>query len=254
MKKLAFILSFVGLVSSQVTADVLFNEPFNYPDGPLITVSSGGPNVWTNNSGTLYQMDVASGVVNLTENESEDAASGIAGGPYATGYLYYSMLVNFSAVPFGTAGGYFAHLGPTGTFYRARLFAAPSATGGVTLGISNGGNTPTLLGTSDLSLGTTHRAVVRYDAGNALATLWLDPTTEGDPSVTGTDSGITAEQIVRICLRQSKTSTVGMGTLTVDDVLVGTTFADVVPVPEPTGLLSLGLLGLAGARLLRRRS
>ena len=92
---------------------------------------------------------------------------------------------------------------------------------------------------------------MRYDLAAVSTTLWVDPMWETDPSVTATDV-VTANQVVGIALRQSRTASSGMGTLVADNVKVGTSFYNVIP--EPTGLLPLGLLGLAAARLLRRRS
>ena len=44
-----------------------------------------------------------------------------------------------------------------------------------------------------------------------------------------------------------------MGTLTVDNVRVATTFAEVVPVPEPSAILLGSIGGLLGVLKLRRK-
>ncbi len=250
MKKLFAIPAVLGVMLPSAFATVLFSDNFNsYGNGPLITVSGG---VWSNHSGTLGEVDVLNGAVVLTENESEDVNALIAGGPYSSGVLYYSMLVNFSALPSFAAGGYFAHFKDSGTGFRARLFVTTTgaASGMYRLGINNGSTPVNVIFPADLSLGSWHQAVVRYDLSNVSTTLWVDPLQESDPSVTATDS-VTALQVTAIALRQSRTSSTGMGTLSVDNVLVATSFVEVVP--EPSGLLLFGLTGFLIVRGLRRR-
>jgi hypothetical protein len=252
MKKLASVLSFLGAITLGASAATLFSDNFNsYADGALVTVSGG---VWANHSGTLGQVDVASGAVNLTENESEDVNALIAANPFSTGVLYYAMDIDFTALPSFAAGGYFAHFKDSTTGFRARLFATTTeaAPGTYRLGINNGSTPVSVSFPVDLTLNSTHRAVVRYDLDSALTTLWVDPSSQDSANVTATDI-VTQNQVAGIALRQSKTSNSGMGTLTVDNLVVGTAFADMVAIPEPTGLLTLGLLSVAGTRALRRR-
>lgn len=254
MKRIASVLTVLALAIVGASATTLFSDNFSYSDGSLITVSGG---IWATHSGTAGEVDVQSGKVNLTQSEGEDVSALLSGGPYTSGSLYYSLLIDYSVFPTGP-GGYFAHFKDTGTGFRARLYATTNGVpdGSYRLGISNGGNSIGALLSTDLSLGNTYRAVVRYDAGSAFTTLWVDPSLESDLSVTDS-TVVTAPGIVGFALRQSRTAgppATGMGTLTADDVLVGTTFGDVVVIPEPTGLLPLGLLSLAAARLLRRRN
>jgi hypothetical protein len=251
MKKY-LILALLAFVSANASATPLFSDNFNtYADGPLTTVSGG---IWANHSGTLGQVDVQSGAVNLTATESEDVNAQITGGPYTSGLLYFSLTVNFSVLPAG-AGGYFAHFkDATTSGFRARLFATTNgaAFGFYRLGINNGSTPVSVTFSTDLSLGSSHQAVVRYDAGAVSTTLWVDPTLETDPSVTATDV-VTGFGITSIALRQSTASGAGMGTLTADNVLVATSFAEVVSVPEPSSILLASLGGLLGLFALRRK-
>lgn len=251
MKKY-LILALLAFVSANASAASLFSDNFNtYADGSLTTVSGG---IWANHSGTTNQVDVQSGAVNLTATESEDVNAQITGGPYTSGLLYYSLTVNFSVLP-AVAGGYFAHFKDATTAgLRARLFATTNgaAPGFYRLGINNGSTPISATFSTDLSLGSAYQAVVRYDAGLVATTLWVNPTLETDPSVTATDV-VTSLPITSIALRQSTASGSGMGTLTVDNVLVGTSFADVVPVPEPSSIMLVSLGGLLGLFRLRRK-
>lgn len=251
MKKVVASLAVMGAIILPVSASVLFSDDFNaYADGPLTTVSGG---VWANHSGTVGQVDVLSHAVLLTENESEDVNALIGGGPYTTGVLYYGLTVNFSELPTRPDGGYFAHFKDASTGFRARLFVTTidAAPGTYRLGINNGSTPVSAIFPLDLTLNTYHQAIVRYDLGAVSTTLWVDPQWDTDPSVVATDV-VTANDVVAIALRQSRTTGNSMGTLLADNVKVGTSFYDVIP--EPTGLLPLGLLGLLAARHLRRRA
>jgi hypothetical protein len=241
MKKLLTTLGVAGAFALSAHGTVILNEPFTYPDGS-ITANSGG--VWTNHSGTTLQVDVTSGVVNLSQLETEDVSAALAGGPYTTnGYLYASLKVNFSALPAGS-GGYFWHFKPTGNDFRARLWASVTgaAAGTFRVGIAGGSGTAEFIPV-DLALGTEYKLVVRYNTTNAASTLWINPTSEAAVTSradsTDTPPAPVAPPIVLVSLRQSTASGNGMGVLTIDDLLVGTSFSDVQTVGGPPSISGL---------------
>ena len=94
---------------------------------------------------------------------------------------------------------------------------------------------------------------MRFDQPNNQAQLWVDATNESDVSILGDDKADPGDTVTQFALRQSDSSQ--NETVTVDNLVIGQTFQDVVtpftPVPEPSGLLVLGLFGFAG--LARRR-
>ena len=97
-------------------------------------------------------------------------------------------------------------------------------------GIGNGAlatNSSGQIGT-DLSLSTTNLLVTRFVPATGLATIWLNPAVESDPSVTATDPGTATRpnpiDVVSYAFRQST----GEGAMLIDDLRVGTTFQDVV--------------------------
>src|SRR5215475_1771489 len=92
--------------ASSARAALVLDESFAYPDGVLTVVSSGS---WSNHSGTMLQVDVAGGKVNLSQAEAEDVARGLTGAPFNGPTLYASFVVNFSALPLTGVGTYFAH-------------------------------------------------------------------------------------------------------------------------------------------------
>jgi hypothetical protein len=243
MKK-CLVVSLLAFVAANASATTLFSDDFNYSNGSL-----------ANHSATATQtgqVDVASSQVNLTATEAEDVSATITGSPYAAGTLYYSLLVNFSILPAGT-GGYFAHFGDTTTGFRARLFATTvgAAPGFYRLAINNGSTPISATFATDLSLGSSYQAVVRYDLTAVATTLWVNPFLESDPSVSASDV-VTGISVSRMALRQSTATGNGMGTLTADNVRVATSFVEVVP--EPSILALAGLGGLLLIQKFRRRN
>jgi hypothetical protein len=241
MKKLFLTLGVIGVLALTSQATLILNETFSYTDGS-ITANSGG--VWTNHSGTAGQVDVASGVVNVSQAESEDISAALSGGPYATnGYLYASMKVNFSVLPAG-AGGYFWHFKNTGNDFRARLWASTSgaAPGTFRVGIAAGAGTAVFIPV-DLSLSAEYKLVVRYNTTNAASTLWISPTSEAAVTSRADSTDIpaapVAPPIVLVSLRQSTSGGAGMGVMTLDDLLVGTAFTDVQTVGGPPSISGL---------------
>ena len=107
----------------------------------------------------------------------------------------------------------------------------------------------------DLSLGVAYDIVVRYDLTTRRTTLWVNPTSASDASVTATD-GPAGDQLAigAINLRQGISSGTGApGVIRIDDLAVGNSFESVTAVPEPVelGIASAGVLGAFA--LLRRR-
>ncbi len=203
-------------------------------------------------------------------------ATGVAAN--SGGTVYYSLAVRADAFTFtnNTNGGFFVGLnnsavatGSNPTAAAARLQSRVDPTDGTkfNLGIFRnvGAAAAATSWSGPLTVGDTLFLVASYEAvpglQNDIARLWINPdsSTLGDESfsplttpptvvdnpttpATGTDIGIFS-----ILLRQSPTPD-----FTLDELRVGTTWADVTPVPEPTALAGLGL-GAAGLMARRRR-
>jgi len=244
MRKL-FAAIVLNLCVLSAPAATLLSEQFTYPNGPLTVVSGG---VWTNHSGAALEVDVASGRVNLTENESEDVSAALSG-PVTSGILYYGLDLNVSGLPSGE-GNYFAMFRDSAFVFRARLYATTNGAvaGSYRLGVATAASTPNVVFNTDISLGTAHRVVVAYDFDNRQTTLWVDPAAESDPNVIATDAvPVLPYSVYSFSLRQSlflgspgAPTVQGTGTLTVDNLKVATTFVEAVP--EPLSLLPLSLL------------
>jgi hypothetical protein len=233
MKKLLITLIATLGLTGATQAALLLDETFTYPDGSLITNSAFA---WNAHSGATGQTQVIFGRVELraqnTVNlpaQTEDVNRLIPSGPYSDPTsLYASFVVNFSEAPINGTG-YFAHFKDSGNGFRCRVFASTNgaAAGKVRLGVVNfSATTPAVLA-QDLDLNIDYKVVVRYTTTltETNSTLWVNPSSEADPiQVTATDiTGNSYNGTYSFGLRQANS----IGILQVDDLKVGTQFADV---------------------------
>ncbi|CAN5435573.1 hypothetical protein BH09PLA1_BH09PLA1_03650 [soil metagenome] len=254
-------LSTLGLGAAAQAAPLL-SDTFTYSDGPLETVSGG---VWEINSGSGSKV-VSAGRFVIDDNTTSDYQRQFNAGATST-LVYSSFTLNMDTLDIpNSVGAYFvAVAGPKSgttfsTLFRNRVGAFISGSEGAgkfTLAISSAGGSPniatdyTAWGTA-LNLGTDYTIVIKYDASTGENRLWVNPTLESDTSVV--NIGATSTTGLGSFLWRSNSSSID-GDKTVDNLNVGTLFADVVggggPTPEPT---TAGVLAAAGiAALLRRR-
>lgn len=262
----ATLLAMVGVLALFATssfAELKFYDAFNYDAGNLVSVTTN----WVTFSGTANQVDVRdddgdigkslsySGLqaslgrrVTVTSAESEDVGRDFT--PTISGAgnsAYHSFLLKMTTQPSAT-GSYFAqlHEGTSTSIFCARVWTKSSGTGYV-LGVSRGSTAPAVF-SSELSLGTTYLIVAKYKmidgTGNDETALWINPVSLGGseptPTLVGDSSGTDINintGIGRFGLRQAT----GIGTMEIDEVRVGTTWADVTPAAaEPKAELFLG--------------
>ena len=198
MKKYLFpLIAGLGLAVSARGA-VILDETFTYADGALTNVSGGK---WVLHSATSQFVgpNVSSGKATLSQSNQPDVNSSLTAGPYSSGNLYASFVVNFSGLPSGLIGEYFAHFKDSASGFRCRVFASTNGTDGTKfrVGITKGQTgtaTPVFIAT-DLSLNTDYLLVIRYDAASTASTLWLNPGSEGAIGTTAIDT-VSATPIV----------------------------------------------------------
>lgn len=220
------------LLSGHAHAAVLVSESFDYTNGPLTVVSGGA---WASHSGTALQADTTNGAVTLTTSESEDVNRLLAGQPYlpggATNIFYARFIARFTALPVAGGEWFLSFKNTSLTGFRGRVFALTTgaAPGQFRLGLSSGdNNAPTVTNQTSIALNTPFTVVLRFANTNSASALWLNPSSENDPAITTTEAAATFT-VAAIGLRQ----TAGLGTLTLDDLVVGTTFADVLSGSSP---------------------
>jgi endonuclease/exonuclease/phosphatase family metal-dependent hydrolase len=225
-----------------ITAEavVLFSDSFDYPDGALVTVST---NLWSHHSGSVTgEVMVASDRVLLSEANTEDVHAFLTGQPYAdsgtTNIFYAGFKVRFTTLP-GGPGAYFTHFKDSGNGFRARVWALPggAAPGRFRLGISStSGSIINVTNSMDLRLNTDYLVVTRLVNSNSVSTLWVNPRGETDTSVSTSEGGSTFT-VAGYAFREAMDE----GELSVDNLKIGTTFADVIgnwPAAEPPTIVS----------------
>jgi hypothetical protein len=255
-------------------AATLVGDNFNsYGDAPL----SNPPNTassWNRHSGTGNNLLVQGGAVQLlqadTVGNKDDAHRLFDGGlkfkadgdaDSANNYLYASFGVMFTALPTDSGGSYFAHFkSSTANEFYGRIWAGQEAGGKFSLRISSesgsNGETAAKWGQA-LDLNVSYTVYTRINVDTGESTLWVNPLGESSPGAVSTDAWGFQGEIEAFALRQGTTTPSsgiagGPGSLIFDDLLVGTTFASVMPIPEPSGLFLLGAAVLGGTMWGRR--
>lgn len=253
MKKLFSALGGVVLAAA-CHGQLILQDSFSYPDGPIV----GAPaSPWVINYLPTNQANVISGKLFLTQSEDESVRINFPSS-ISAGFVYSRLNVNFSSLPIG-AGNFFAFFRQSGVDnLRARIWASTNnaAAGKFRLGILTfGGSSPEMI-PLDLSLGTTYTLVSRYDVTNVTCTLWINPRDESDVANRADDltpHPLTQASIGHYGFLQTDSFVLGqgngMGELTVDDLRVGKTFAEVLPLVKFTSITNLpgGRVQLAGA-------
>lgn len=210
---------------SLATGQVLASDDFSYT-GDLTA------NGWVAHSGAGNKIVMANGsVATLDQSGGSGEDVNMAFTPQtATDTTFAAMDLN---VPSGNpvnpdaSGLYFFHLKDASFAFRARTgLLSPTGPGDFALAI-NGDNSNLGAGASwatDLSFDTTYRVVVSWDAVTGTSEMWVDPVDVNSTSVTHTGVGI-GDLMEGVALRQSNDYT---GFITVDNVVAGKTFADVL--------------------------
>jgi len=209
------------------SANVLFNDHFDYPND---SVTAGSLGIWRNHSGPAGELAVTNKALRVSRSFSEDACATLLGAPFATNgsaVLYSRFTVKFTDLPTRT-GNYFAHFKDAGTAgHAARIWASTANTntaGTFRLGIGNA-NTSTATTAQfplDLNLNTNYVVVTRLVVSNGVSTLWINPATESEPGVTAADPVTNLVAVTSYAFRQDGSE----GNMLVDDLAVATTFHD----------------------------
>jgi len=193
-----------------------------------------------------------------------------------SGSIYVSFLFDVTALVNGynqnsTFLGLLASGGSYATATDPCDFIIKTASNGnfYGLGVRDGGGTTAYTATGLLQKNTVNLMVMKYSFSSKTATLWVNPTAStfggsSDPSTasdylakiscTGT---VSPANVSEFYLRQASYVT-GTGSYDpappylIDDIRIGTTWADVTPVPEPSAvaivLAGMGTLSLVAFR------
>lgn len=241
------------------SAVVLASDNFNYPEGTFVTDAwnggTGWNGAWRDSSGTATY-DPAIGADGRLHTESASTGDRHKG---AIRTLSNSYDVASNGPLWGSVSMSVTNVGETGQYawlsfvngtteqYRFGRYENSNTNWGLQIGNAAvnfvGGTTPG----STVVIGEAVRLLFQMEFvdGNTIYNLWVNPagSTEGDlgtPDATITSAGSPVFDGIRLQSRASATF---------DDVILGTTFADVIP--EPSSMM-LGVLG-SGLLLIRKR-
>lgn len=268
VSSLAFSFLAFSIVRSQAT--ITFSDNFNsYVNGNLagLTADAVGQGTWRETgTAAATPIQVNNGTVVLGTSGQDIYSALTTPTILSDGQsMYFSLSINVTAAQ--AAGDYFLHFTPSGgnsSAFYSRLFVK-SVTGGFELGwlgTSGGTGLPTY-GTTVLSLSTPYQVVMAYNFSattptNSTGAVFVNPT---DPIVGNNTAYLTADwlttgtadtnSIAAVNFRQGSAG--NAPSLTLDNLVVATSFSDVVPVPEPSTLVLAGLGGLACLGALRRK-
>lgn len=237
-------------VSPARLSAAIFTETFSYADGELVGVSGGN---WAA-TGTTDSNFVQSGKLFIDDVTSGKDYTRSLGGAITSGIVYAGFDLNVSNTdgPSGsTLDPYFAHFGQSAsTNFVARLILNDGTTAttfkiGIARGTGTGeSQTPWA---SELTQGQDYRVVIGFDIDNNIASLWINPTTIGDTNVTNNTGTTDPTGLSVFATRVSGTAD---GEKLLDNLVVSTTFGEVVPEPTAAALLA----SLAVFALPRRRA
>jgi hypothetical protein len=211
------------------STNVLFNDHFDYTNGPITSNSAG---MWLHHSGQVPgEAMTTNGELLVSRSLTEDVNAPLIGEPYDTdsaAALYSRFKVRFTDLP-AAGGNYYAHFKSATNSLFARVWAstANAAPGTFRLGIGNGGTSDpsTAQFPLDLQIGTNYTVVTCLVFSNGYSTIWIDPVSETDTSATATDalSGASGVRVSAYAFREDASE----GIMLVDDLVVGTSFAAV---------------------------
>nr|WP_321232440.1 T9SS type A sorting domain-containing protein [uncultured Psychroserpens sp.] len=211
------------------------HDAFNYADGSTLTSAQN----WDNISGTSDEILISTtslsyaGLAPSTGNKATFDGGGIDNAiffePVTTGTVYSSFIFRVTDLTpvTDTDGGYFAFLGA----FDGRLWIVPSA-GGYQVGLGYNTNAADIINATEHGLNDEVFVVMSYETNTGVMKAWINPSstdfegTEPAETITFTDTAMAAS-IDRFALRQDSTTETGF--IDVDELRLGTSWADVTP-------------------------
>ena len=245
MKNKSIMIGMIFVIcSTWAEATPLIREEFGV-EGALVGTAPGAGGAWQNLSGTAGTLLVSGGRLQIQDDNSEDAESDFS--LAQLGDVYVGFTLNMSAADLPSVGGdYFASF-REGTGNDGRIFSfrpAGTAAGKFRLGISNGDAAATAGWGEDLETGVDYQVVAKFtqNGANDFVTLWIGPNSEASASISTTGTALSAS-LSAFAFRQTSVT----GDMSIDHLVVATTFAETIPEPSTVLLSSLACLVLAWA-------
>ncbi|MEM6297864.1 MAG: LamG-like jellyroll fold domain-containing protein [Bacteroidota bacterium] len=226
----SLIIGLLTILGTSVSWGQLVSEDFSYPDGNL--VGNGG---WVAHSGGGNSpVQVSNGQISIIHASGSREDVNIPLGTSLSGtdiaYASFDFSVADDAPIMGTDFEYFASFRGSALLVRVDI-VAPDATGDFKVGLGVTSSTAQVTWGADLTFGTNYRAVVSYNFSTGEAILWVNPVDEMSTNIMA--SATAGGTISSYAFRQS--SSTSNETITIDNLRVGTSFAEVTgPSSTPT--------------------
>jgi hypothetical protein len=256
MKKLTTLALLTFLAAATVRADVIFQELFNYTNGPISVTSTNGTGSttvsnWVTHSGNQdayvnnnrLENDSSGGTLNRSGDVHRNfPAAYTNAGPIA---VYASFVVNCTNLP-NAAGNYFAHFYTNSSSFFGRVFALVgtnlSLPNAYRLGLANAAGGPNVIFPVDLALNQDYQVVVEWDPYDSWkAYLWVNPVSSSDVNVVANDAinAANTAPIQAFAIRQGAAlSGVANWFCTISNLVVATTFAEAATNVVPTNAVA----------------
>jgi len=266
----------LGFQRRNSQAALLFVDSFNYSSGAnLGAVTGGGGAVWTLSGGDVSQITVSGSAslsapngfagagglgVAVTPTGSRKATgvsfNGTTGIPVADGNVVYaSLLLNVRTLPSANLRVAYMHNGAASS---AGIEMVVSSTGQV--GIQKKGSGTTFVSGTPVASPGTHLVVMRYifQSGNDEVAVWVDPDSTsfgGNPAPTtgafAATTGGGSDMTAALTYFAIEAAAVTGPMFWIDEVRVGTTWADVTPTGAPSApalapVITQALLSMQG--------
>lgn len=264
MKKLLAVLGIAAATIAGASAQLVVYDGFDYTASQNLTVQTTWSSLNTGvppvvQAGNLSVSGLASPTGNRVSWDTGNIQEALkAVTSQSSGTVYYSFAFQLTALP--TTATYSFALGTGNTNYAAPVWLQASGSN-FNIGLSNRSNSTPNYAIGTYSLSTTYFLVGSYTfnsgTGDDASSLWIDPIsssfgadTAPTPSLTAT-GGTDMTAISQFLIRGAAGSPSGI----MDELRIGTTWASVTPVPEPSTWALAGLgAGLVLWRLRRKRT
>lgn len=231
-------------------------EPMNYTPGSALTGQGGwqltAGTIGTVQSGNLEVSGLASSVGNCYTWSQQPGTVRLSVDPVGSGSLYCSFALRVGQVGNFTGAECIAGF-TTGitTLYAPRINLVANSPTTYQIGLSKqSGSSAGILAPDIFSTSDTVFVIARYtfnpnSSMDDTCDLWLNPApssfgTASAPAPTVADVGLGATDLSGINRFFFRSSGTGAIQKTADELRIGTTWAEVTPVPEPSSLALLG--------------
>jgi hypothetical protein len=246
MKKHLLTLAISCLAAANLRADVVYQDLFNYTNGPIIATgtNANGTTNWFRHSGSTspsdslvnnHRLEVASSSAAAgLPSRTDDVHCNFSNFTNAQTVLYASFMVSCTNLP-PASSTYFAHFYINSSTFHGRVFAQAGALPNTwRLGIAGSAGTVNKVFPVDLGKNVDYQLVVGWDPTTSdapplfarAATLWVNPLNSSDPNSVTSGDAVTAFTSAELGYAFRQPSGFGNGFMTVSNLVVATTFDD----------------------------